>query len=227
MTRHPLPVFLLAASMLAAVSTARAEPGDPLPTSARPAAPALLIPTLPCQKLASTPLTYASTGSDDSLHVHVQCAMEKGPDDLWRAKSCTYASKWNGFYMPRHHKAHPYREAVAAYMNHACFADSQLTPYFSDEQTDQPDAVSSEDAWSSRLIAPWRGTQPARGISRAQDETVGTVFLHNKAVTLKLSFTHVPPVTAAENNLDKAAHSPNRFQPAISLINLDDVSASK
>ncbi len=227
MTLHHMPVLLLAASMMAVVSTARAEPGDPLPVDRRPAAPALLIPTLPCQTLASTPLTYASTGSDDSLHVRVQCSMEKGQDDLWRAKTCRYDSRWNGFYMPRHHGARPYREAVAAYMGHACFSDSQLTPYFSDEQTDQPDAVSSEDAWSSRLIVPWRGTQPAHGISRAQDETVGNVFLHNRAVTVKLSFTHVPPVTAEENNMDKAAHSPRRFQPATSLINLDDVAPSR
>ena len=225
MTRHHLPVFLLTASMLTVMSTAQAEPGDPLPASRRPPAPELLVPTLPCQKLASTPLTYASTKSDDSLHVRVKCDMEKGQDGLWRAKACMYDGKWNGLYMPRHHKTRPYRDAVEQYMSHACFADGQLTPYFSDEQTDQPDAISREDAWSARLITPWRDTQLAHGISPAQDETIGNVFLHNRAVKVTLSFTHVPPVTAEENNLDKAAHSPRRFRPAASLINLDSVSA--
>lgn len=227
MKRHSLSLALFIVPVLASLPAAHAEPGGPLPASKRPAAPALLVPALPCQKLANTPLSYASTGSDDSLHVRVHCTMAKGTDGLWRAKSCTYDPKWNGLYMPRHHKARPYREAVENYMNNACFTDGQLTPYFSDEQTDQPDAVSAEDAWSSRLITPWRETQLAHGISPAQDETVGTIFLHNSHVKVTLSFTHVPPVTAEENNMDKAAHSPRRFQPAVSLINLDGVTAGQ
>ncbi|MCX5616162.1 hypothetical protein NQF87_04125 [Bombella sp. TMW 2.2559] len=225
MTCHHLSAFLLAASMLTVASAARAEPGDPLPAARRPRAPELLVPTLPCQKLASTPLTFASKKSDDSLHVRVKCSMEKGQDQLWRAKACTYDGRWNGLYMPRLHKSHPYRDAVENYMSHACFTDGQLTPYISDEQTDQPDAVSSEDAWSSRLITPWRDTQLAHGISPAQDDTIGNVFLHGRTVRVTLSFTHVPPVTAEENDQDRAAHSPARFQPATSLINLDSVSS--
>ncbi len=226
MTFPHLPALLLALPMLAMMpAAARAEPGDPLPASERPPAPELLVPTLPCQKLAAAPLTYASTGSDDSLHVRVKCSMEKGQDGLWRAQSCTYDSRWNGLYMPRPHRARPYREAVEQYMTHACFTDGQLTPYFSDEQTDQPDAVSREDAWSARLITPWRETQLAHGISPAQDGTVGSVFLHNRTAHVTLSFTHQPPVTAEETDLDRAAHSSRRFQPAPSLINLDAVSA--
>lgn len=227
MKRHCLLLTLLVAPVLVPLPAAHAEPGDPLPASRRPAAPTLLVPTLPCQKLASTPLSYASTGSDDSLHIRVHCTMEKGSDSLWRAKSCKYDPKWNGLYMPHRHKTRPYRETVENYMNHACFTDGQLTPFFSDEQTDQPDAISTEDAWSARLITPWRDTQPAHGISPAQDESLGSIFLHNSSVRVTLSFTHVPPITAEENDMDKAAHSPRRFQPAISLINLDGVTAGQ
>ncbi|PHI96647.1 hypothetical protein BG621_02470 [Parasaccharibacter apium] len=225
MKRLLLPALICGAASLLPLSPLYAEPGDPLPASQRPPAPALLEPKLPCQKMASTPIIFASKHSDDALHMRVQCVMDKGQDGLWRAQSCSYHSHWNGFYMPRPPKVRHYRDVVTNYMDNACFTDGQLTPYLSDEQNEQPDSISDEDAWTSRTITPWREDQFAHGISPAQDEKLGAIYLNNTRVMLKLSFTHRPPVTAEENDTDKAAHSPHRFEPAPSIINLDAVSA--